>query len=141
METFLTARSRRCLALVEISRYTWTCGHRFSMDSWHHIYTDIISFQSWNDWLVTHFINKSESTYEVVVREVLGAYCRVSGQLPFSPLLFHEIDLLLSAFPFFIIIEQYSVQNYTLLHIWEGSTSTYHIPSWHVVQYRECSDK
>ena len=30
---------------------------------------------------------------EVVVREVLGAYWR-AGQLPFSPLLFHEIDLL-----------------------------------------------
>ena len=79
----------------------------FSMDSWRHIYTGIISFQSWDDWLVTHFINKSESMHEVVVREVLGAYDEFPGQLPFSPLLFHEIDLLLSAFPSFIIIEQY----------------------------------
>ena len=72
METLLTARSRRCLALVEITN--WTCGHRFSMESWHHIYTDIISFQSWDDCMaLTHFINKSESTYEVVVRELLGA--------------------------------------------------------------------
>ena len=39
------------------------------------------------------------------------------GQLQFSPLLFHEIDLLLSVFPCFIIIKQYSVQNYTLLQI------------------------
>ena len=55
-------------------------------------------------------------------------------QLPFSPLLFLEIDLLHSAFPCFIIIEQYRVQNYTLLHIREGSTFTcsYHIPSWHI---------
>ena len=47
------------------SERTWTCGHRFSLDSWHRIYNDIILFQSWDDWLVTHFINKSESTYEV----------------------------------------------------------------------------
>ena len=75
METLLTARSRRCLALVEFTN--WTCGHRFSMGIWHHIYTDIISFQSWDDLhglLLTLNIKKSESTYEVVVREVLGAY-------------------------------------------------------------------
>ena len=74
METFLTARSRRCLALVEISTSGLVHGHRFSMDSWRHIYTDIISCHSWDDWLATHFINKSESMYEVVVCEVLGAY-------------------------------------------------------------------
>ena len=73
METLLTARSRQCLAIAEITN--WTCGRRFSMDSWHHIYTDIISFQSWVDCMaLTHFMNKSESTYEVVVREVLGTY-------------------------------------------------------------------
>ena len=36
--------------------------------------SEIISIQPWDDWLVTHFINKSEWAHEVVVREVLGAY-------------------------------------------------------------------
>ena len=31
------------------SERTWTCGHRFSLDSWHRIYNDIILFQSWDD--------------------------------------------------------------------------------------------
>ena len=44
----------------------------------------------------------------------------------------HIDDLFLSAFPCFIIVEQYSVQNYTLLDNWEGSIFTYHIPSWHM---------
>ena len=29
-----------------LNQYTWTRGHRFSMGSWRHINTDIISFQS-----------------------------------------------------------------------------------------------
>ena len=29
-----------------LNQYTWTCGHRFSMGSWRHINTDIISCQS-----------------------------------------------------------------------------------------------
>ena len=73
METFLTARSQRCLAVFEISTPGLVVT-AFGMNSWRHIYTDIVSFQYWDDWLVTHFINKSESTHEVVVREVLGAY-------------------------------------------------------------------
>ena len=28
------------------NQYNWTCGHRFNVGSWRHIYTDIISFQS-----------------------------------------------------------------------------------------------
>ena len=70
----ISYRSFAAMFGTSSNQYTWTCGHRFSMDSWCHIYTDIISFHSWDDWLVTHLINKSELTHEVVVRKVLGAY-------------------------------------------------------------------
>ena len=72
METLLTARSRRCLALVEsrtglvVTALAWKVGITFIPIS--------SRFQSWDDCMaLTHFINKSESTYEVVVRELLGA--------------------------------------------------------------------
>ena len=45
-----------------------------------------------------------------------------------------------------VIIKRYSVQNHTLLHIWEGSTSTYHISSRHISSsaqrmYRQMSER
>ena len=140
METILTARSRRCLPLVEITNLT--C-HRFNVDSWHHIYTDIISFQSWDDWLVTHFINKSGPTHEVVFREVLGAYRRVSCQFQFSPRLLHEIDPLLSPF---LLLHLYRKEKAcrTITFCTSGKVvhpPTRHLPGTFQVQYRECSDK
>ena len=50
-----------------VRTYNWTSCHRLCTRSWHHIYTNIISFQSSYDWLVTHLINKAESTYEVAL--------------------------------------------------------------------------
>ena len=52
---------------------------------------------------------------------------RVSGRLPFGSLLFHKIDPFLSSFSSFgpiVVIERYSMQNNTLLYVWEGKTST-----------------
>ena len=54
-------RDWRCLALVEITN--WTCGHRFSMDSWQRIYTDIISFQSWDDCMVCYSLHQQIRIY------------------------------------------------------------------------------
>ena len=83
--SFFTGKFKTEAFLKRIIRSSWKAYSQiytrgigkekgFSMDSWRHIYTDTISFQSWDDWLVAHFIDKSESTHEVVVRGVLGAY-------------------------------------------------------------------
>ena len=132
METFLSAHSRRCLALVEISTpgllvtaLAWTVGitfipisSRFSLGMIGLLLTLSINQ---NRRMKSSFVKCVEHFDEFGVNSHLARFR------------FHEIDPLLSAFPCFIIIEQYSVQNYTLLHIWEGSTSTYHIPSWHIL--------
>ena len=131
METFLTARSQRFLAVFEISTpglvvtaLAWTVGVTFIPIS-SRFSIGMIGL------LLTSSINQNRRMKSSFVK-CLEHIDEFPGQLPFSPLLFHEIDLLLSAFPCFIIIEQYSVQNYILLHIWEGSTFPYHIPFWHI---------
>ena len=115
METFLTARSRRCLALVEISTpglvvtaLEWTVGVTFTPIS-SRFSLGMIGL------LLTSSINQNRRMQSSFVK-CLERIDKFPGQLPFGPLLIHEIDLLLSAFPCFVIIEQYSVQNYTVLH-------------------------
>lgn len=122
-----------------LNQYTWTCGHRFSMGSWRHINTDIISFQSWEDWLVTHFINKSESTHEVVVREVLGAYWRFSrlARFCFMKSIYFFLHFLASSL-------SNSIACRTIpFYITEKAaySPTTYLPGTFQVQYRECSDK
>ena len=105
--------------------------------------SEIISIQPWDDWLVTHFINKSEWAHEVVVREVLGAYWRVL-----------RINSHLARFCFMKSI-------YSFLHFLASSLSnriacrtipfyisekaahspTTYFPGTFQVQYRKCSDK
>ena len=116
METFLTTRSRRCLAPVDtstpglvITALAWKVGvtfiaisSRFTLEM---IGLLLTSSTNQNRCMKSSFVKCLEHIDEFPV------------QLSFSPLLFHEIDLLLSVFPCFIIIGRYSVQNYTLLHI------------------------
>ena len=116
MEIFLTARSRRYLALVEISTpglvitaLAWTVGVKFIPIS-SRFSLGMIGL------LLTSSINQNRRMKSSFVK-CLEHIDEFPGELPFCPLLFHEIDLFLSVFPCFIIIEQYSVQNHTLLHI------------------------
>ena len=128
METFVTARSRRCLALVEITNVVtalaWAVGITFILIS-SRFSLGMIGL------LLTLSINQNRRMKSSFVKcvEHFDEF-RVNSHL--ARFRFHAIDPLLSAFPCFIVIEQHSVQNYTLPHIWEGSTSTYHISSGHI---------
>ena len=98
METLLTARSRRCLALVEFTN--WTCGHRAALAwAFGNTFTPISSRFSLGmiAWLVTHLINKSESSFVKCLEHINEFYYQVAC----SPLLLHETDPLLSTFPYF----------------------------------------
>ena len=99
----------------------WTCGQRFSMYSWHHIYTEIISFQSWDNmicFLLTSSTKLNRRIKSSFVKCLEHIWWVSPGRPSLSPLLLHEINPLnLSTFPCFgtnFIIEWFSMQNYSV---------------------------